>query len=176
MNFHEIIEPGDYQNGILNTVIEIPTGSVLKLEYDAKKGYFFIDRVEPSIFPKPANYGFIPQTLDEDGDALDTLVVCVEPIPTGAVVEVKILGVLNFEDDGEMDYKIICVANDDRSENKRLKSLADLGEQWQREVEFHFNHYKDLKKPGTTKVLGWGDIEEAKKIVAESIERWNSQV
>lgn len=175
MDFHEIIEPGDYKSGIVNSVIEIPTGSVLKLEYSIEKKCFELDRVEPSIFPKPANYGFIPQTLDEDGDALDTLVVCVEPIPVGTVVECKILGVLNFEDDGEMDYKIICVASDDRSENKRLLSLADLGEQWQKEVEFHFNHYKDLKKAGTTKVLGWGDIEEAKKIVAESIERWNNK-
>lgn len=175
MNFHDIVEPGDFENGIVNSVIEIPTGSILKLEYEAEKGYFILDRVEPSIFPKPANYGFIPQTLDEDGDALDTLVVCVEPIPVGTVVECKILGVLNFEDDGEMDYKIICVASDDRSENKRLENLNDLGEQWQKEVEFHFNHYKDLKKPGTTKVLGWGDIEEAKKIVVESIERWNNK-
>lgn len=175
MNFHDIIEPGDFKNGIINNVIEIPTGSVLKLEYESERGYFLLDRIEPSIFPKPANYGFIPQTLDEDGDALDTLLVSVEPIPVGTVVECKILGVLNFEDEGEMDYKIICVASDDRSENKRLETLDDLGEQWKREVEFHFNHYKDLKKPGTTKVLGWGDIEEAKERVAESIERWNNK-
>ena len=175
MNFHEILETGDYQNGILNTVIEIPKGSILKLEYEMEKGYFFVDRIEPTVFPKPTNYGFIPRTLDEDGDALDTLVITAEPVPTGAVMEVKIVGVLNFEDDGEMDYKIICVASDDRTENKRIETLDDLGEQWKKEVEFHFNHYKDLKKPGSTKVLGWGDIEEAKKIVAESIERWNNK-
>ena len=91
------------------------------------------------------------------------------------MVESKILGVLNFEDDGEMDYKIICVAKDDRTENKRLKSVDDLGEQWKKEVEFHFNHYKDLKKPGTTKVLGWGGVEDAKVIIKESIERWNNR-
>ncbi|MDQ5913515.1 MAG: inorganic pyrophosphatase [Patescibacteria group bacterium] len=175
MNFHDIIEPGDYKNGIVNSVIEIPQGSVLKLEYNADGGFFELDRVEPSIFPKPANYGFMPQTLDEDGDALDTLVVCVEPIPVGTVVECKILGVLDFEDEGEMDYKIICVASDDRSENKRLTTLDDLGERWKEEVEFHFNHYKDLKKAGTTKVLGWGDVESAKKRIAESIERWNNK-
>lgn len=175
MNFHDVVEPGDYKNGIVNTVIEIPEGSILKLEYEAKKGFFILDRVEPSIFKKPANYGFIPKTLDEDGDALDTLVVCVEPIPVGTVVECKILGVLDFEDDGEMDYKIICVASDDRTENKRIETLDDLGEQWKKEVEFHFNHYKDLKKPGTTKVLGWGDIKSAKERIAESIERWNSK-
>jgi inorganic pyrophosphatase len=175
MNFHDCVEPGNFKDGIVNSVVEIPAGSVLKLEYNAEKGFMELDRVEPSIFSKPANYGFIPQTLDEDGDALDTLIVCVEPIPVGTVVECRILGVLNFEDDGEMDYKIICVAEDDRSENKRLLSLADLGEQWQKEVEFHFNHYKDLKKSGTTKVLGWGDIEEAKTCIAESIERWKNR-
>lgn len=175
MNFHDTVEPGDFKNGVINSVIEIPQGSVLKLEYSAKGGYFELDRVEPSIFQKPANYGFIPQTLDEDGDALDTLVVCVEPIPVGTVVKCKILGVLDFEDEGEMDYKIICVAHDDRSENKRLETLDDLGEHWKKQVEFHFNHYKHLKKPGTTKVLGWGDAEEAKTRVAESIERWNKQ-
>jgi inorganic pyrophosphatase len=175
MDFHDIIEPGDYKNGIINSVIEIPQGSVLKLEYSVEKKCFILDRVEPSIFPKPANYGFIPQTLDEDGDALDTLVICVEPIPVGTVVECKVLGVLDFEDDGEMDYKIICVASDDRSENKRLESIDDLGEQWKKEVEFHFNHYKDLKKAGTTKVLGWGGIEEAKTRIAESIESWNKK-
>jgi inorganic pyrophosphatase len=175
MNFHVILEPGDFKNGIINTVIEIPQGSILKLEYEAEKGYFFVDRVEPSIFPKPASYGFIPKTLDEDGDALDTLVICVEPIPVGTVVKCKVLGVLNFEDDGEMDYKIVCVASDDRSENKRLESLEDLGEQWKKEVEFHFNHYKDLKKPGSTKVLGWGNIEAAKEVIQESIERWNNK-
>jgi inorganic pyrophosphatase len=175
MNFHDVIEPGDFEAGIINNVVEIPQGSVLKLEYNLKGGFFEVDRVEPSIFPKPANYGFIPQTLDEDSDALDTLLVCVEPIPVGTVVESKILGVLNFEDDGEMDYKIICVAKDDRTENKRLESVDDLGEQWKKEVEFHFNHYKDLKKPGTTKVLGWGGVEDAKVIIKESIERWNNR-
>jgi inorganic pyrophosphatase len=175
MNFHDSIDPGDYKAGEVNSVIEIPEGSVLKLEYSAEGGYFELDRVEPSIFHKPANYGFIPQTLDEDGDALDTLVVCVEPIPVGTVVKCKILGVLDFEDEGEMDYKIICVAHDDRSENKRLETVDDLGEHWKKEVEFHFNHYKHLKTPGATKVLGWGDIEEAKQRVAESIERWKNR-
>lgn len=177
MNFHDILTPGDYQNGIVNSVIEIPEGSVLKFEYETDKGYFFIDRVESSrtTFPKPANYGFIPQTLDEDNDPLDTLVVCPEPIPTGTVVECKILGVLNFDDGGEMDYKIICVLTDDRSALKKIETLDDLGERWKEEVTFHFTHYKDLKKPGTTKVLGWGGIDDAKKIIAESIERWNNR-
>lgn len=174
-DFNVVLDAGDYQNGIVNTVVEIPEGSHLKIEWDRKRAVFMIDRVEPAIFPKPTNYGFIPQTLDEDGDELDTLVVCDEPIPTGIWLEARIIGVLNFEDDGDMDYKIVVVPADDRNTGDSIKTIDDLGERWKQKVEFHFSHYKDLKKPGSTKVLGWGDIEAAKKIVAESIERYNKK-
>ena len=174
-DFNQVLEPGDYQNGIVNTVIEIPEGSFLKIEWDRKRAAFMLDRVEPSIFTKPCNYGFIPQTLDEDGDELDTLVVCAEPIPTGVWLEAKIIGVLNFEDDGDMDYKIVVVPADDRNTGDSINSLDDLGERWKQKVSEHFTHYKDLKKPGTTKVMGWGDIEAAKQVVAESIERYQQK-
>lgn len=174
-DFNQVLTPGDYQNGTVNTVVEIPQGSFLKVEWDRSRAAFMLDRVEPSIFAKPVNYGFIPQTLDEDGDELDTLVVCDQPIPTGVWLEAKIVGVFNFEDGGEMDHKIVVVPVDDRNTGDNIRTLADLGERWKQKIEHHFAHYKDLKKPGTTKVLGWGDIEEAKKIVAESIERWNSE-
>lgn len=174
-DFNLVLTPGDWQNGSVNTVVEIPEGSILKVEWDRKRATFTLDRVEPQIFAKPVNYGFIPQTLDEDGDELDTLVVCGQPIPTGVWLEGKIVGVLNFEDDGEMDYKIVVVPADDRDTGDAIKTLDDLGERWKQKIEHHFAHYKDLKKPGTTKVLGWGDVEEAKKVIAESIERWNNQ-
>jgi inorganic pyrophosphatase len=83
--------------------------------------------------------------------------------------------VFNFEDDGEMDYKVVCVPADNRDTGDSVKSLADLGERWQRKIEEHFTHYKDLKKPGTTKVLGWGGVDDAKKVIQESIERWNNK-
>ncbi len=174
-DFNQVLEPGDYQNGIVNTVVEIPQGSILKIEWDRTHAAFMLDRVEPAIFAKPVNYGFIPQTLDEDGDELDTLVVCAEPIPTGVWLEAKIIGVMNFEDDGEMDHKIVVVPADDRNTGDSINSLADLGERWQQQMTEHFTHYKDLKKPGTTKVLGWGDIEAAKTILADSIERYKTQ-
>src|ERR1700754_4118079 len=113
-DFNQVLTPGDYQNGTVNTVVEIPQGSILKIEWDRKRAAFMLDRVEPSIYAKPVNYGFIPQTLDEDGDELDTLVVSPEPIPTGVWLEAKIIGVLNFKDDGEMDHKIVLVPADDR--------------------------------------------------------------
>lgn len=174
-DFNVVLEPGDYQNGTVNTVVEIPQGSCLKVEWDRKRACFMLDRVEPQIFAKPVNYGFIPGTLDEDGDELDTLVVCHEPIATGVWLEAKIIGVLNFEDDGEMDYKVVVVPADDRNTGDAINSLEDLGERWKQQIEYHFAHYKDLKKPGTTNVQGWGSVEDAKKVVAESIERFKNQ-
>ncbi|HSX46673.1 MAG TPA: inorganic diphosphatase [Patescibacteria group bacterium] len=174
-DFNQVLTPGDISNGVLNTVVEIPEGSFLKVEWDRKRAAFVLDRVEPAIFAKPCNYGFIPQTLDEDGDELDTLIVCDEPLPTGIWLEGKILGVMNFEDDGEMDHKIVVRPSDDRNSGDWLNSLDDLGERWKEKVAHHFNHYKDLKKPGSTKVLGWGDIEDAKKIIDECIERYKKQ-
>lgn len=174
-DFNQVLDTGDYQNGTLNTVVEIPQGSFLKIEWDRKRAAFMLDRVEPSIYAKPVNYGFIPQTLDEDGDELDTLIVCDEPLPTGIWLEAKVIGVMNFIDDGEADHKIIVVPADDRNTGDSIKTLADLGERWQQMMTEHFNHYKDLKKPGTTKVEGFGDAEQAKKVIAESIERYKNQ-
>jgi inorganic pyrophosphatase len=170
-DFNLILDAGDVDGGIINTVIEIPKWSTLKIEWNRKLAVFQLDRVEPSIFAKPANYGFIPQTLDEDGDELDTLVMTNDPIPTGIYVKVRVVGVLNFEDDGEMDHKIICVPEDDRNTDKVI-TIDDLHDQWKQKIEHHFNHYKDLKKPGSTKVLGWGSVEEAKKIIKECVERY----
>lgn len=160
---------------MVNTVVEIPEGSTLKVEWHRETATFMIDRVEPSIFPKPCSYGFIPQTLDEDGDELDTLIVCDEPIQTGVWFEAKILGVMKFEDDGEVDDKIVVRVGDDRNDGDWLNSLEDLGEGWKKQVAHHFTHYKDMKKPGNTTVKGWGDAEEAKAIVKSCIERWNSK-
>lgn len=174
-DFNQVLTVGDYQNGTVNVVMEIPEGSMLKIEWDRKRAAFMLDRVEPAIFAKPCNYGFIPQTLDDDGDELDVLLVCDEPVPTGVWMEAKIIGVLKFEDDGEMDHKVVVVPADDRNTGNSINTLDDLGDRWKQKLEHHFTHYKDLKKPGTTIVEGWGDIEEAKKVIEESIERWNNR-
>lgn len=174
-DYNTIYTPGDYQNGFITTVIEIPEGSRHKIEYNRELKTFELDRVEPSIFTKPCNYGFIPGTLDDDGDELDVLLAAGEPLPLGVVVNARILGVLNFEDDGEMDHKIICVPADDRDSQAHIQTVDDLGEQWKQKIEYHFNHYKDLKKPGTTQVQGFGSVADAQKIITECIERWENQ-
>lgn len=174
-DFNAVLDPGDVANGVVNTVIEISEGSTLKIEWDRERACFTLDRVEPQIFAKPCNYGFIPQTLDEDGDELDTLVVCPEPIPTGVWTKARVIGVLNFQDDGDADHKIVVVPADDRDNNDSIKSLDDLGERWKQKIEHHFGHYKDLKSPGSTQVLGWGDAAAATAIINECIERYKSK-
>jgi inorganic pyrophosphatase len=174
-DFNKILTPGDIDNGVANVVIEIPAGSSNKIEWNRELATFQLDRVEPAIFGKPTNYGFIPQTLDEDGDELDALVITNEPLPTGIFLEAKIIGVMKFEDDSEVDDKIVFVPADDRNTGNAIASLEDLPKQLLNQIEFHFNHYKDLKKPGTTIVKSWGDVEEAKAVIHESIERWNTK-
>ena len=134
-----------------------------------------LDRVEPMAFAKPCNYGFIPQTLDEDGDELDVLMITDQPLTTGIYMKARILGVMKFVDSDEVDDKIICVPEDDRNNGDKYQTLEDLPKQLIRQIEFHFNHYKDLKKPGTTEVKGFFGAEEAKKIVTEAIARWHAQ-
>ena len=171
-DFNQILTPGDIDGGVINVVVEIPTGSSHKIEWNRDLAVMQLDRVEPAIFAKPTNYGFIPQTLDEDGDELDALIITDEPLTTGIFLEARVIGVMKFEDDGEIDDKVIVVPADDRNTGNAVKTLADVPEQLIKQIEHHFSHYKDLKKPGTTKVLGWGDVEAAKEIIAESIERY----
>lgn len=174
-DFNIVLTPGDVDGGIVNVVIEIPKGSSHKIEWNRELAVMQLDRVEPAIFSKPTNYGFIPQTLDEDGDELDALIVTDEPLPTGIFLEAKVIGVMRFVDDGEVDDKVVVVPADDRHNGDAINSLTDLPKQLLDQIEYHFNHYKDLKKPGSTVVKGWGDVDEAKVIIHESIERWNKR-
>ena len=178
MDYNAILQPyvdDSADNKTIHTVVEISKGSMLKVEYDRKNKIMRLDRVEPGIFVKPTNYGFIPRTLDEDGDELDTLIITEEPLPHGVVVEATVIGVLEFEDDGEMDHKIICVPADDRHTKDAIQSLNDLPEGLIKQIEHHFTHYKDLKKPGSTKVLGFGDVAKAHEVIVECIDRWGDQ-
>ena len=174
-DFNKILTPGDYENGEINVVVEIPTGSNHKIEWDREKACFMLDRVDPMAFAKPCNYGFIPQTLDEDGDELDVLLITDSPLVSGIYTTARILGVMKFVDDGEVDDKIICVPADDRNNGDAYQTLEDLPKRLLEQIEFHFNHYKDLKKPGTTKVEKFGYIAEAKQVIKDAIKRWNEK-
>lgn len=174
-DFNQVLTPGDYENGEITVVVEIPQGSSHKIEWDRKVGVMKLDRVEPAIFAKPTNYGFIPQTLDEDGDELDVLLITDAPLTTGIVVNARIVGVMKFVDDGEVDDKIIAVPSDDRNNGDAIQALEDIPAQLIKQIEFHFNRYKDLKKPGSTVVKSFDGAEEAQQVIAEAIRRWNEQ-
>ncbi|MDR1032971.1 MAG: inorganic diphosphatase [Candidatus Nomurabacteria bacterium] len=174
-DFNTTLTPGDYENGEINVVIEIGTGSNNKIEWNRNLALFELDRVEPDAFPKPANYGFIPKTLDEDGDELDVLLITEHPLTTGIFLKARILGVMKFEDDGEVDDKIIAVPADDRNNGDAYQKLEDLPKRLIEKIEFHFNHYKDLYKPGSTKVKSFDGLSEAKKVIADAIKRWEDK-
>ena len=125
-DFNQILDAGDVDGGIINVVVEIPAGSNHKIEWKRKIGALMLDRVEPLIFAKPTNYGFIPQTLDEDGDELDALIITDLPLPTGIYMEARVIGVMKFVDDGEVDDKVVVVPADDRHNGNAIKTLADL--------------------------------------------------
>ena len=105
---------------------------------------------------------------------MDALILTNEPIPTGVFLKARVLGVLKFEDDCEVDDKIIVVPTDDRNSDSP-KDMEGIHEAWKQKIEHHFSHYKDLKKPGSTIVRGWGGTEEANKVIKESIERWENR-
>lgn len=174
-DFNQILDAGDVDGGIINVVVEIPAGSNHKIEWDRKLGAMKLDRVEPAIFAKPTNYGFIPQTLDEDGDELDALIITDQPLTTGIYLQARVLGVMKFMDDGEVDDKVVVVPADDRHSGNAVQTLADLPAQLIQQIEFHFNHYKDLKKADSTQVSCWGGIDEAKAVIRESQHRWDAQ-
>ncbi len=162
---------GDDAPNVVNVVIEIQRGSRNKIEVDKKSGRLFLDRVNGTLLGYPTDYGYVPDTLCGDGDPLDALIVIDESLPHGVVVPARAVGVLYFEDDGEMDEKLICVPADDISKD-HIQSLDDLGAAFKRNIEHFYTHYKDWKKDWqgvSAELKGWGDAEAAKKIITDSI-------
>ena len=161
----------------VNAIIEIPLGGApVKYELDKDSGALFVDRFLHTAMVYPANYGFIPHTLADDGDPLDILVIGPVPVAVGAVVRSRPIGVLIMTDDKGNDDKILAVPTDDlHPYYSAVSSYRALPQIFLDQVGHFFTHYKDLKKPGSTKVEGWGDAEAAKQIIAESIERYNNK-
>jgi inorganic pyrophosphatase len=158
---------------VVNTIVEINSGTISKYELITESGQLKLDRVGYSSLAYPFTYGAIPQTWDYDNDPLDICIVNVtEPLIPGCLVEARIIGVMKFEDDGEIDDKLIAVLeNDKRSEH--IKSIEDLGEQFKKETVHFWEYYKHLKKPGTAIPKGFFDKQEAIKVVRECEKRYN---
>jgi inorganic pyrophosphatase len=158
---------------VVNVVIEIRKGERNKYEVDKETGRLMLDRVNATTLGYPADYGYVPNTLCEDGDPLDALLLIDESVPHGVVVPARAIGVLRMVDDGEGDEKLICVANDDVTKS-HLKDLSDLGPEFPKTIEHFYSHYKDWKKDwkGTpVSFNGWGNASDAREVIETSIKR-----
>lgn len=175
LNLQHALDPYvNKDDNTINAIIEINSGSINKYELITETGHLKLDRVGYSSLAYPVAYGAIPKTWDQDGDLLDMIVVDVtEALVPGSLVEARVIGIMKFEDAGERDDKVITVLSDDKRMD-HLTSLDQLGEHWKKETEYYFEHYKDLKKPGTCKVLGFFDAAEAKNIIDDCSERYQS--
>lgn len=159
----------------INTLIELNSGTITKYEIITESGQLKVDRVGYSTLAYPFSYGAIPCTWDEDGDPLDVEIVGVnEPLVPGCLAEVRIIGIMKFNDGGEVDDKVIGVLADDKR-MEHITSFEQLGEFWQKETAYYWEHYKDLKKPGTCKCEWFFDAAEAVKIIKECEERYEKE-
>ncbi|WP_447642851.1 MULTISPECIES: inorganic diphosphatase [Chitinophagaceae] len=152
---------------IVNGIIEIPAGSRTKYEIDKTTGLLKMDRVLFSATHYPSNYGFIPQTLGDDKDPLDILVMTYEPVVPLCLVSARVIGVMRMVDNGEGDDKIIAVANDDTT-LAEIKTLEDLPAQKLDEIRNFFETYKMLEKK-EVKVTGFDNKEVAISIIEKAI-------
>jgi inorganic pyrophosphatase len=155
---------------IVNGVIEISQGSRAKYEVDKTTGLLKLDRVVYSSFHYPINYGFIPQTLGMDGDALDILVMCSESIQPLCLVEATVIGNMQMIDNGEEDDKIIAVATNDPTVN-HITSIAELPKHFIAVLKNYFEQYKALENK-VVEIDEFQDKEIAYKIINESIEHY----
>jgi inorganic pyrophosphatase len=147
----------------VEVLVEIPRGSRNKYEYDSERGYFRLDRTLYSSVHYPGDYGFIPETLADDGDELDALVLVEEPTFPGCHVEARPIGVMRMKDDKGIDDKIICVSLAD-PRLAEIYDFSDIARHWQREIDHFFrinNELQDLQ----VEVRGWGDSAVAWAII-----------
>ena len=158
----------------VNVIIEIQKGGGKnKYEFDKNTGRLTLDRVNGTTATYPADYGYIPATLCEDGDPLDALLLIDEPVVHGAVVPARPIGVLYMIDDGEGDEKLICVPAKDISQD-HIKELDDIDPNFKKQVEQFYTHYKDWKNNWQgvkVEFKGWGNAEQARQVITDSAAR-----
>jgi inorganic pyrophosphatase len=159
---------------VVNAIVEIPKGRRSKFEVDKKTGLIRLDRYLYSSSHYPGDYGFIPQTLAEDGDALDVLVMVNEPTFSGCLIEARVVGLFRMKDRGKNDYKVLGVPDSDPL-FAEVKQLRDVPAHYLREVEHFFATYKQLEG-ATVEPLGWGQAAEGTAEVKASVERYLAQL
>jgi inorganic pyrophosphatase len=169
----DAIDYGDKAPEEVNVVIEVPTGSEpIKYEMDKASGALVVDRFLYTSMHYPGNYGFIPNTLSDDGDPCDVVVVNHRAIIPGAIMRCRIIGVLIMEDEAGGDEKLLAVPAPKLTQRyAKIVNYTDLPEITIQQVEHFFAHYKDLEPGKWVKIVRWGDAAEAHDHVLKGIER-----
>ena len=161
------ITPGPSVPEVLTAVIEIPRHSRNKYEIDKEIGMFRLDRVLHSAVHYPGDYGFIPQTLGEDGDPLDIVLMMTEPVFPGCLVEVRPVGIFHLVDRGDEDEKIIAVPTRDPF-TEEIRDITDIRSHALRELEHFFQVYKDLENV-RVETRGFDNAKAAKKVILAAV-------
>lgn len=164
------ISPGQHIPQAVNVIVEITKGRRSKFELDKKTGLIKLDRYLYSASHYPGDYGFVPQTLADDGDPLDVLVMVNEPTFSGCLIEARVIGMFRMLDKGKGDYKLLGVPNTDPL-FAEYHSLDDVPSHYLREVEHFFTTYKALEGV-TVESGGWAGVDDATREVRESITRF----
>ena len=160
--------PAQPEAGLINVLIEIPAGSKNKYEFDKDMGAMILDRVLFSSVQYPYDYGFVPNTLADDGDPLDGMVLMDQPTFPGCVIAARPIGMLEMVDGGDRDEKILCVpAEDPRYAD--VKSLDDIATHRLDEIAEFFGTYKNLEKK-EVQILGWQNVDKVKPLVQQCID------
>ncbi|MDB5204294.1 MAG: ppa [Candidatus Taylorbacteria bacterium] len=171
MNLLHDIDPGTVDE--MNVIIEIPKGSKNKYEIDKKTGLIALDRAMHSAQDYPFDYGFVPQTLWDDGDALDVVMLTTYPLAPGILVRARPVAVMNMIDCGESDAKIIAVPCDD-PRWKEVTNLASVNKHTIKEIQHFFETYKQIQNK-EVKIEGVDDIDKAKEAFLKGIEMYKAK-
>lgn len=159
--------PPQPKPGLINVLIEIPAGSKNKYEFDKDMQALALDRVLYASVHYPYDYGFVPNTLADDGDPLDGMVIMDQPTFPGCVIAARPIGMLEMIDGGDRDEKILCVPDKD-PRYVNVKSLADIDPHRLDEIAEFFRTYKNLEKK-VTEILGWKDVDQVAPLVEACI-------
>ena len=175
MNLYKDISAGDNLPEQINVVVDIPKGCSNKYEYNEEKGYVELDRVYYMSMFLPCDYGFVPQTHSEDGDALDVLLLTTYPTVPGCVVKARPIGLLAMRDEAGIDNKIIAVPIEKIDPRfKEIQDISDLGEHIKKELKANFEEYKKLEpeKYKHVKVEEFEGKERAMEIIKKAVEKY----
>ncbi|KQQ45765.1 inorganic pyrophosphatase [Duganella sp. Leaf126] len=174
MSLNKVPSGRDVPNDF-NVIIEIPMNAdPIKYEVDKDSGAIFVDRFMGTAMHYPCNYGYVPNTLSDDGDPVDVLVITPFPLIPGVVVRCRPIGVLKMTDESGEDAKVLAVPVDKvLSIYSHWQKPEDLNELRLRQIQHFFEHYKDLEKGKWVKIDGWYGVEDAKKEILNGVASYN---